>query len=127
VELQHRCTTGARRSRKPAHRGAQQWENTLATYCATINDKRVDEVNINDVLAILKPIWEGKAETASRLRGRIERILSSAKVKGWRTGENPAAWKDNLDHLLPRRQKLQRGKKALTLLARYSRLAAGAL
>ncbi|WP_405054293.1 phage integrase central domain-containing protein [Telmatospirillum sp.] len=50
-----------------------------------------------------------KQETASRLRGRIEKVLDAAKARGWRTGENPAQWRGHLDHLLPRRQKLQRG------------------
>ena len=53
-----------------------------------------------------------KAETASRLRGRIEKILDAAKAKGHRTGENPARWRGHLDHLLPKRQKLQRGHHA---------------
>lgn len=87
----------------------QQWTNTLETYCTSINHKRVNEISVSDVLGVLKPIWEKKSETASRLRGRIERVLSAAKVKGWRTGENPAAWKDNLDHLLSRPKKLKRG------------------
>ena len=58
---------------------------------------------------MLVPIWQAKAETASRLRGRIERVLEFAKVKGWRSGENPAAWRGNLRNLLPKRQRLQRG------------------
>ena len=53
-----------------------------------------------------------KAETASRVRGRIEKILDAARAKGHRTGENPARWRGHLDHLLPKRQKLQRGHHA---------------
>jgi integrase len=64
------------------------------------------------VLAVLKPIWTTKAETASRLRGRIEAVLDAAKAEGLRIGENPAAWKGNLKHSLPKRQKLQRGHHA---------------
>lgn len=87
----------------------QQWKNTLATYCTSINGKKVNEISVSDILEVLKPIWKEKPETASRLRGRIERVLSAAKVKGWRTGENPAVWKDNLSLLLPRLRKLKRG------------------
>lgn len=47
-------------------------------------------------------------ETAARLRGRIEVVLDAAKAKGYRAGENPAAWRGNLDHLLPKRQRLMR-------------------
>ena len=67
---------------------------------------RVSAIGTEDVLSVLKPVWLAKAETASRLRGRIERVLSFAKVKGWRSGENPAQWRNHLDALLPRRRKL---------------------
>jgi integrase len=60
----------------------------------------------------LKPIWQVKPETASRLRGRIEKILDAAKAKGFREGENPARWRGHLDHLLPARSKLSRGHHA---------------
>src|ERR1700721_733346 len=53
-----------------------------------------------------------KAETASRVRGRIEKVLDAAKAKGSRSGENPARWRGHLDHLLPRRSKLARGHHA---------------
>jgi integrase len=69
----------------------------------------VDKVTTDDVLSVLKPIWNQKPETASRLRGRIERVLDAAKAQGLRTGENPARWRGHLDHLLPKRQRLTRG------------------
>ncbi|RFC68357.1 MULTISPECIES: tyrosine-type recombinase/integrase [Mesorhizobium] len=87
-----------------------QWEQTLGeTYCSHIRSMRVSEIEVEDVLKVLSPIWVTKNETASRVRGRIERVLEYAKVKGWRSGENPAAWRGNLRNLLPKRQKLQRG------------------
>ena len=86
-----------------------QWKSTLATYAAPLRDKPVDSVTTDDVLAILKPIWTTKAETASRVRGRIEKILDAAKAKGFRDGENPARWRGHLDHLLPQPSKLARG------------------
>ncbi|MFG1350130.1 tyrosine-type recombinase/integrase [Xanthobacter autotrophicus] len=87
-----------------------QWKQTLGpAYCAKIRDKKLGEVTTDDVLAVLQPIWQEKNETASRLRGRIERVLDAAKAKGLRTGENPARWRGHLDTLLPKRQKLQRG------------------
>lgn len=98
--------------RNPKH-GAQ-WEMTLGpSYCASIRDKSVAEVSTEDVLGILAPVWSTKAETASRLRARLERVLSFARTKGWRQpGENPAAWKGNLENTLPKRLKLQRGHHA---------------
>ena len=61
---------------------------------------------------MLRPLWAEKPETASRLRGRIEAVLDAAKAQGHRSGENPAAWRGHLSHLLPKRQKLSRGHHA---------------
>jgi integrase len=85
---------------------------TLREYAAALRARPVDEITTEDVLAVLKPIWSTKAETASRLRGRIERVLNAAKAKGHRSGENPAAWRGHLENLLPKRQKLTRGDHA---------------
>ena len=74
------------------------------TYAAPLRTKAVDAIATEDVLGMLKPIWSTKAETASRLRGRIERVLNAAKAKGHRSGENPAAWRGHLENLLPKRQ-----------------------
>ncbi len=94
----------------PKHR--QQWRNTLTDYCKSICDKRVSQIGLNDVLSVLQPIWIDKSETASRLRGRIERVLSFAQTKGWRTGNNPAIWRGNLQNVLPKPRKLVRGHHA---------------
>lgn len=93
--------------RNEKHRA--QWRSTLDTYCSTINSKRVSSIGTEDVLAALNPIWTQKAETASRLRGRIERVLDFCKVRGWRDGENPAVWRGHLKNVLPARAKLTRG------------------
>lgn len=88
----------------------QQWENTLATYAfPVIGDVPVAEVDTPRVLQILEPIWKEKTETASRLRGRIETVLDSAKARGLRQGENPARWRGHLAQILPARTKLSRG------------------
>src|SRR3984957_4993120 len=89
-----------------------QWKSPLETYAAPLRAKPVDTIATDDVLAVLKPIWTMKAETASRVRGRIEKVLDAAKAKGSRSGENPARWRGHLDHLLPRRSKLARGHHA---------------
>jgi integrase len=89
-----------------------QWKSTLETYAAPLRAKPVDTIATEDVLAILKPIWTTKAETASRVRGRIEKVLDAAKAKGFRDGENPARWRGHLDHLLPQQSKLARGHHA---------------
>ncbi|MCC5983934.1 MAG: tyrosine-type recombinase/integrase, partial [Rhodobacteraceae bacterium] len=86
--------------RNPKHR--QQWENTLATYATPdLGKMLVQDITTQDVLRVLQPIWMDKTETASRLRGRIEAVLSWATVAGHRTGDNPARWAGNLKELLP--------------------------
>lgn len=88
--------------RNAKHR--RQWKSTLKTYAASIWSKPVAEVDVEDVLAILKPIWATKPETASRVRGRIEAVLDAAKVRKLREGENPAIWRGNLALLMDKRQ-----------------------
>jgi integrase len=89
-----------------------QWKSTLKTYAAPLRSMPVDTVATGDVIAVLKPIWTSKAETASRVRGRIEKVLDAARAKGLRKAENPARWRGHLDHLLPCPSKLSRGHHA---------------
>jgi integrase len=92
--------------KNPKHR--QQWENTLATYAVPeLGKMLVQDIAIQDVLRVLQPIWADKTETASRLRGRIEAVLSWATVAGHRTGDNPARWAGNLKELLPAPSKIK--------------------
>src|SRR5882757_1208457 len=93
--------------RNEKHRA--QWKSTLETYAAPLRFKPVDTIATDDVLAVLKPIWTLIPETASRVRGRIEKVLDAAKAKGFREGENPARWRGHLDHLLSKQSKLGRG------------------
>lgn len=90
--------------RNPKHRA--QWRMTLLTYCAPLRDKSVDEIATDDVVAVLKPIWLAKPETATRVRGRIEKVLDAAIARGHRQTANPARWRGHLDHLLPARPKI---------------------
>jgi integrase len=89
-----------------------QWKMTLREYAAPLRPLPLAKITTDDVLGVLKPIWQTKNETASRLRGRIERILDAAKAKGLRTGDNPARWRGHLKELLPKRQRLARGHHA---------------
>lgn len=73
---------------------------------------KVDAIETDDVLKALRPIWSVKSETASRVRGRIEKILDAAKARGYRRTDNPARWRGHLDHLLPKQAKLSRGHHA---------------
>lgn len=85
--------------RNDKHR--KQWRATLDTYAnPVIGRKLVADIEMRDVLLVLEPIWAGKTETASRLRGRIEAVLSWATVAGHRSGDNPARWQGNLSEML---------------------------
>jgi integrase len=86
-----------------------QWHSTLKTYVYPfIGRLPVKAVDTSHVMNILEPIWTSKPETASRVRGRIEVILSWAKVRGYRDGENPAQWRGHLDHLLPAKGRVRK-------------------
>ena len=86
----------------------KQWRMTLTRYAAPLRDKPVDTITVEHVLGVLMPLWTTRPATASRLRGRIEKVLDAAKARGLRAGVNPAVWRGNLDHLLPRSKRLAR-------------------
>ena len=91
----------------PKH--ADQWTNTLETYAEpTIGAKPVDSVNTDDVLAVLRPIWEAKTETATRVRQRIEAVLDAQYAKRHWDKRNPARWKGHLDKLLPKPSRVRK-------------------
>jgi integrase len=90
----------------------RQWR-MLKTEAALLWSKPVDQITKADVLAVLMPIWHVKPTTASRTRGRIEKVLSAAKAKGFREGENPAAWRGHLELILPPQPKVARHHPAM--------------
>ena len=98
---------GAKESAFSNDKHRAQWRSTLATYAVPeLGSMPVQDITVQDVLRVLHPIWETKTETASRLRGRIEAVLSWATVAGHRTGDNPARWAGNLKELLPAASKV---------------------
>jgi integrase len=81
---------------------AKQWRASLATYAyPIIGALPVAAIDTALVLRVIEPIWTLKRATAGRVRGRIERILDWAQVRGYRTGENPARWRGHLASILP--------------------------
>ncbi len=85
----------------------KQWRSSLDNYAVPeIGNMLVGEIEVQDVLRVLKPIWNEKTETASRLRGRIEAVLAWATVAGHRSGDNPAKWRGNLDAILAKPSKV---------------------
>jgi integrase len=91
--------------KSPKHR--EQWESSLKRHVfPALGELAVSSIDTGLVMKVLEPIWCKRPQTAERLRGRIERILSWAKVRGYRQGENPALWRGHLDQLLPAARKL---------------------
>ena len=90
---------------------AAQWVYSLKEYAfPVIGGKRLDQIEMDDILKILTPIWETKTETASRLRGRLEWILAAATTRKLRTGMNPALWRGLLQTILPAPKRFQKIK-----------------
>lgn len=102
---------------KNKEKHSRQWASSLSTYAyPKLGDRSVADITTHDVLDVLNvqvkvrkagatkhgTFWSLKHETATRVRERIEAVLSAAKARGLRSGENPAAWKDNLKALLPK-------------------------
>lgn len=88
-----------------------QWVNTLETYASpVIGDLPVGDIELPHVIKVLDPIWQTKTETATRVRQRIEAVLSWATANKYRSGPNPAAWEGNLEHALPKAMKVKRVK-----------------
>ena len=89
----------------------QQWRNTIATYASPILDKKpFIDINNEDIVEALLPIWNNKTETARRLQQRLARIFSFAKVMKWYKKDNPASWDAHLIHVLPNPWKIQKVK-----------------
>ena len=85
-----------------------QWTSTIDQYANPIlGEMTIDQIGTDDVLKVLKPIWNTKTETASRVRGRLEWILAVAITKGLRSPHNPAAWRGHLETILPRPKKIK--------------------
>ena len=90
---------------------AIQWTNSLETYAMPIlGNVRVSEIEVEQIKLVLKPIWETKTETATRVRRRIEAVLSWATANKHRKGDNPARWKGNLSEFLPQPSKVAKAE-----------------
>jgi integrase len=86
---------------------AKNWTATLQAYAhPVIGDLPVAAIDLPLILRVLEPLWTEKTSTAARIRTRLESILDWATVRGYRTGENPARWKGNLEHLLAKKSKI---------------------
>jgi integrase len=93
--------------RNDKHRA--QFLSTLRLYAYPLIGKlSLPDIDTALVLKCIEPIWQDKTETANRVRGRIEQVLSWATVRGYRTGDNPARWRGHLSEVLPARGRIQK-------------------
>ena len=100
---------------------AAQWESTLETWAypklgnepvASIDRNMIESVLVQPVAkADGKPLWSARHETATRLRQRIEKVLDYASARNFRSGDNPARWRGNLEPILPKISKERKQPK----------------
>lgn len=94
---------------------AQHWSSTLNRHAARLLTLPVAVINEEHVLVCLEPIWRSKTETAMRVRQRIESILDWAAECNYRSAENPARWRGQLDRVLPQPTNLKKPKPRAAL------------
>lgn len=104
----------ARKTTVRSDKSVARWKRALGAggYADELRPLGVDKITTADVLSVLRPLWETHPSSAGLLRGYIEAVLNVAKVGGYRSGENPAAWAGHLQLLLPPRKRLVRGHHA---------------
>ena len=89
----------------------RQWISTMKQYVfPKFGEVLLKDIGTENVLEVLKPIWRSKTETATRIRERIERILSAAIARELKEGPNPASWNGHLQFLLPAPTKIKEVK-----------------
>ena len=99
----------------------QSWKNNFARYASPILDtKPLFDINHDDIINVLLPIWTKKTDTAKKLQQRLSLVFSFAKTRKWYEKENPASWKEHLIHVLPDPFKIKTVKHFASLP--YSRI-----
>jgi integrase len=97
--------SGWRTSTEGRTSSLDEWTQSLIADCQTIAGKFVDELDLNDIKRVVSPYWDaGRHASARRLLNRIELAIEYALAHGWRTADNPAAWK-RFQHLAPSQPK----------------------
>jgi integrase len=87
-------------------RHANDWRSSFHHIEPLLGGLPVADIDRGLVVQALTPLWKAHPETARRLRGRLERVLDMARVRGWRTGENAARWRGSLEFVFAPRNKL---------------------
>lgn len=93
-------------------KSVQRYKRALEVHAAPLRSLPVNRITTQDVLGVLKPIWDVTPETAKNVRIYVEAVLDRAGALGHRSGQNPAHPKGPLGVLLPRQKRLSRGHHA---------------
>jgi Arm DNA-binding domain/Phage integrase family len=99
-----------------AEKHKAKWKYNIQIRFKPLHKKPIDKITTNDVVELLLPIWLKYPVAARDARQQLEAVFSAAKAAGHRKGDNPAAWKENLQHLMPktkRKGKVRGPQKAL--------------
>ncbi len=102
-KVEYKVLPDGKTSGLKSEKSRRQFRMTMEVYAKSLSDIPVDKITRDDILKVLRPIWDTKRETASRTQQRIERIISYATAYGWREGPNPAKWVKGLDNILAAR------------------------
>ena len=97
------------------------WERFARTYAKAIANVPVDKISTDDVVRVLRALWQTKPETAAKVRERIKLVLDHARARGLRSADNAAQWKGHLDQILPPPKKLANGHLAALPFAEVPR------
>ena len=77
----------------------QQIKGSLLKACEAFGDVSVAAIDSEMISKFLTQLWNAAPTSADRTRNRVETVLDWAKAKKFRSGENPAAWQGNLEHM----------------------------
>jgi hypothetical protein len=127
VTAPRHVTFGALANELLAAKGAREKPKTtelklkFLSYCKLILNRDISRVSLDDVVAVLTPLWNTKPASADRCRAVMEATFDAARIKGLRSGENPARWRGNLSHVLSRRPILPRGHQRALPISKSQR------
>jgi integrase len=89
-----------RKSSWSSPKSERDWRSSLVRYVYPVLDaKPFADIRKKDVLDFFVPLWREKPETAKKIQERVRLVMGYGKALDWCEGDNPAAWKDNLENL----------------------------
>jgi integrase len=102
-----------------AHHASHRWRGTknpknLLGQASSLNPTPVHLITRTMIEDALRPQWERRPYQVIRALPMIANMLDYAKFKGWRTGENPAAWKGNMQFVFGGLQKRENHHRSLS-------------